>query len=180
MDQYKGTGIAFMRKLAKERGLGESVIEARLSTEDIEVYRALTAMTWVPTQAALRILEAGAEVLYPGSADGTYEINRLMAQDNMNGIYKILLRVVSVRTLIDRAAKLWSMYFSKGKGHGEGDPEVRAVTFVLEEYPELPDGMLKVIAGFLHGLLELTGAKDIHIAIDGANPLQWRWRITWN
>jgi hypothetical protein len=179
MNGYKGTGVDFVRKLLKARGADAAALEQKLSPSDTETFHSATTMSWVPAETAVRIFAAAAELLYPGDPRGVFELNRLMAKDNMSGIYRILLRVVSVPVLMARAAKLWSTYHSRGRGRAEGDPEDRAGTFIVEDYPECPLGLLPFIAGFLQGVLEMAGAKNINVAIDSSNPHQWRWRVTW-
>jgi hypothetical protein len=39
--------------------------------------------------------------------------------------------------------------------------------------------MRQVLRGYLMGLAELTGARDITATLDESDPSSWKWHCTW-
>ncbi len=179
METYKATFIDFVRQeLAKHPGAAERFL-AQLSDEEQAKYRAVLPLSWLTPEFGSRLLEASAPILFPEAKDPVYELARRQARHDMNGIYRLLLKVATVPMVIERAAKVFATY------HRRGTAEVKKVegenrgTFLIHDYPELPRTIRVSVAGFTHGLLEMTGAKEIEVRIDESDPQHWRWAITW-
>jgi len=102
----------------------------------------------------------------------------VIAQENLDGIYKFLLQIPSVEYAIQRGAKIWQAY------NDTGDPVVQKVTpnsleFVVRHYPDMPALHRKYIQGFLKGMIQMTRAKKSFVALDESDSENWTWKITW-
>jgi len=38
----------------------------------------------------------------------------------------------------------------------------------------------QLVKGFIAGVLELAGAKNVQIAIDFSDPATWKWKTSWS
>jgi hypothetical protein len=179
MENYKATLVDFIRRRFQKSPEAEPVFNARLSTDDQAAFRVTLPMSWISAELGGRFMDAGAHALFPDAPDPVWEFSRQQAHDNITGIYKIILRVVTVPIVISKAARVWGTYHRKGKATvSRVDGENRA-SFIAEEYPKLPDVLRRSVTGYTTGLLELTGAEDIEVALDDSNPDALRWDVTW-
>lgn len=178
-NNYKGTGAVFMRSFirATNPAIEERVL-AKLSPEDADRYLKTLEFDWIPIGSITRIFEAAAPLLFPGHHEGLRLIGRAMAYDHLRGIYRIILRVTTVPFVISQTARLWSTYHRRGSARLERN-EPQLVHFVVSDYPDLPERFRECLCGYIHGVMELCGARDIRIAKSNDNPSAWLWRVSW-
>ncbi|MBI5507712.1 MAG: hypothetical protein HY903_03050 [Deltaproteobacteria bacterium] len=180
METYKAVFVDYLRKEMARRGKEcEAAVMARLSVEDQQAFRALLPMAWISPQLGARILEAAGAVLFADHEDPIFELGRGQAHNDMTGIYRILMKVATVPMVIGRAATLFGTYHRKGAAAVEHQSGAANGVFLIKDYADLPAGIRRSVGGFITGLLELTGAKDIRVKSDESNPALWRWEIAW-
>jgi hypothetical protein len=180
VSDYKGTGIDYVRRLVAKTGVDEAALTDRLSPAEAGVYRDALALSWVDCHVAERILRAAAELVYPDHPRPLFELSRRMAQDNLGGIYKLMLRVASVPTVIERGAKLWSTYHAHGTAEVEKATGRNEGALVVKGYPHFAPGLMESVAGYIYGTLELTGSKGIQVEPQQGAAGTWRWNVRWS
>jgi hypothetical protein len=91
------------------------------------------------------------------------ERGRIIATQDVPGIYKAVLRLFSPETLVSRLPRVATFYFSFGKGTAEQPTRGRART-ALAGLPYNHAPMLAgVVEGFVAVALEQSGAKGVHV-----------------
>jgi hypothetical protein len=180
MTEYKGTAITFLRSLLSEQP--ESVqrsFESAPSSEDIEQFRSVLAISNIPIAYATRLYLAAAPALYPDDAVeiGLRRIGRALARDNLSGIYRLVLKVLTVSMLIAQCARLWRTY------HSTGNASTRRVSdkhylLLVTDCPDLPELYREFVCGFVEGAITQTGGRDPRVTKAG-KPSEWSWDVTW-
>jgi hypothetical protein len=176
---YKGTGVVFVRSLIKSRGAAlEQRFLAALSAEERSYYATTLEFHWIPIEVITRFFEAAAPLLYPGRADALRQIGREMAYDHLRGIYRIVLRVVTVEKVIEKSARLWSTYHQAGHAKllREGP---NLLLFSVYDYPTLPEAFRESTCGYIAGVFELCGVSAIRVARQDENNRVWHFRMSW-
>jgi hypothetical protein len=156
----KGTEVASVRSLLRPAGKEEALV-ARLSPAEVELYRETLAVAWVPVDFVARLFELAAAELYVGEGRPLRQLGRAIAKDNLTGIYRVMLRIVSVPFAIQRAASLWYTYNDTGEVRTErlGD----RLQMTVSGYPEFPEAALEECAGYTEGLMLMCGARHIEV-----------------
>ncbi len=179
-DLYKGAAIDYVRRALRARGEAvESAFLERLSPEVVETYQSCLAISWVSIRHADPILGIASEILYPNDPEGIIRLGRDLATDNLNGIYRVLLRFTTVPFVMKQSARLWGTYHRKGEPRIAKDPEANRGTFMVEGYPEFPLYLRDSAYGFMWRTLQLTGARNIQGTADSSDPDCWRWEFVW-
>jgi hypothetical protein len=178
MSEYKGVVVEHARKLLREAGIPEAKLIERLPAEEANLFRATTAMSWIPLSPAVRIIREAGELLFPDEPRSVWAINRSAGKATITGIYRILVKALTMQGLIERSARLWSTFFKKGKTRVDRGGDGRAC-LVVEDYPDIDLGELEGVEGYIHGLMEAAGAKDIRVTTDDADPNAWKWHFSW-
>jgi len=180
MAKCKGTNIVFLRKVLGAAGTAaESQFLEKLTPAEAESYRTALPVSWLAAETTTRLFEAAAEVLHPGDAQGIRRLGRELARDNLKGIYRALLRMTTISFVVGLSARLWGMYHDQGKASAWRDPERNRVVVTVTDYPELPKKFLDEIAGYIFGVAEFTGVKNLKVEKDAQDPRAWKWSVTW-
>ena len=178
-NNYKGTGVVFMRSFVRAMNSAlEPRLLAKLPPEDAERYLKTLEFDWIPIGSITRIFEAASPLLYPGNHEGLRLIGREMARDHLRGIYRIMLRVTTVPFVVAQTARLWSTYHRRGRAHMTRQ-EPHLIHFVVADYPELPERFRECLCGYIQGVMELVGAREIRVAKSNDNANAWLWRVSW-
>tara|TARA_B100001750_G_scaffold230332_1_gene226672 strand:- start:5369 stop:5842 length:474 start_codon:yes stop_codon:yes gene_type:complete len=148
-----------------------------LDARDAEVFRRVTATEWMPVDQAARIYATAVPIAFPGEPRPLREFGREGARHNLKGVYRFLVRLISVPSLIERTAKIWERYHDTGHARTERLSD-RSVRIVVEGHPTLPAALRAAIAGWTAGAVELTGAQNVRVT-EGGDPTAWVWTITW-
>jgi hypothetical protein len=114
MGKFKGTGIVYVKSLVRSTSAEkEKTLLSMLSPDERKEYDTVLAVSRISIDAASNILKAAADVLYPGDSAGLRTIGYKMAHNDLSGIYKILMPILSVEMAISQAGKLWSQYHNE-------------------------------------------------------------------
>jgi len=152
-----------------------------LAPDERAFYQSALPSTRIPLAQAMVMICKAAEILYPGRGDAALrELGRMQAHADMTGLYKVLMRVVTVAYAVKQAAALWRQYHDQGEARVEQDPAVPgAAAFVVTGYPEAPRSFTFYNAGYIAGVLELTGATNVDVSVNFDNPQAWRTEVRW-
>lgn len=183
MAKYKGTRYETIRKVIRRHGREvEEAFLAKLTPSEHQKYLYGLPVSWYPVEEIPEkgdVFQAAAEVLFPGDPEGMRKVGRLNAVESLTGIYKLFLRIPSIEFVIGRAAKLWRSYQDTGIATAE-DFAANSGAFVVRGYPDLREDFREYLAGYVAGVLEVTGAKNIRVRIDDGKPDVIRWVAAWD
>ena len=91
------------------------------------------------------------------------ERGRIIAQQDVPGIYKALLKLFSPSTLISRLPRVATFYFSFGKASAEQIDPTRARTTLAGLPYSLAPMLAGVVEGFISVALEQSGARNVEV-----------------
>lgn len=176
----KVAAVIYARKLilAKDKEIVDRFLGA-LSPEERDRLLTLLPPDKLPIEQVTRFHELSAAVLFPDKPleEGLWQLGYQNAQHDMRGIYKVLLRVATVEMVVKNAAVVWKTYHDQGKAYVRTLSNKEFV-FIVENYPDIPKNFNEVMNGYITGLLDLTGAKNVKVVRDDSNPDAWKWNIT--
>jgi len=181
MPNYKGAALVFIRMQFSQRDASlEKQFLQELSPDEQEIYHSCISSSWIPITIAQQLLEKSALFLYPDLDNPLQQLGFDRAQNHLTGIYRAILRISSPTFVIKQAAKIWTLYYDQGQAHTAflKNQDYRAVMKV-EDFPELPITFRDITSGYILGAVELTGAKDIRLVRDDADPSSWKWYGSW-
>ncbi len=176
---YKGIGVVFVRTRLRSAGVeAERAVLGQLTDTERRVYDSATASEWVSIEVASRLFELAAPLVHPGKPLPLRLLGRDLARDNMGGVYRALLRVLSVEFVLGQSARLWGTYHRRGLARLDriGD---REVDFVVSDHPQLPERFRECMCGWIGGTLEMVGANRAVVTKNDDDPHAWHWRIRW-
>jgi hypothetical protein len=178
--EMKAAAVIFMRGLFKNATREqEKAFLAQLTDEEALQYKNALPVSWLPMEAAASILSKGARILYPGDPAPLQTFTRSEADNDLKGVYRVLLKVINIPALVNQTAKLWEKYYKQGKARTEADLGAKRAVMFVEGFPDFPAELRETVTGYLYGALDLTGVKQIKISQDAADPQSWKWIVTW-
>jgi hypothetical protein len=179
VSDYKGTGVVFVRKALAAAGPAATLaVNDALDADEQALFARTVATDWVPIEFITKLFELAAVAIHPGKVGAIRLVGRDLAYDNLAGVYRFIVRVLTIPYVMDQSAKLWHTY------HRHGRPEVvrqgpRSVSFVVHDYPRLPERFRECMCGYIVGTLELAGGRDVAVAKYDADPDAWEFRMVW-
>lgn len=181
MGNFKGIGLVFVRDKVQRWGDSAAAeFVEQLTPPDRERYVRVLATTWVPVDAADRILACAARYLYPGDAQGLRHIGREMASDHLTGVYRILMRDTSVPHVLGQTAHYWSAYHDAGEAAAAGGTQPGTASLVVTGYPTLPHRVRSFLDGYIYGVMDVAGARNGLVIRNDRDPSAWRWELSWD
>ncbi|MCD4812847.1 DUF2378 family protein [bacterium] len=177
----KAAGVIHTRTLLRAKGeKTEHYFLDQLTSEEKNLYQTAMPVSMLPLETAMKFYSLAVPLVYMGSSiqDGLTSLAYDTAKNNLQGIYKILVRFSSPETVIKQTAKIWKTYHSKGAAVSEqlGPQQGR---FTLTGYPDIPDGFEYIMDGFIQAMVEMTGVKTIEITHNLSNRDSMTWDIQW-
>jgi hypothetical protein len=142
-DQYKGTNLLHVRTRLRDAGQAqEELFRSKLNPDDLLIYTQAMAFLWYPMDAVVRIFTEAVNVLYPQDKKPFHALGYSQAMDNLGGIYRVILRVVTPEFAISQSARLWKTYFDTGETSIASKPtEIpgeQDVTFIVKNIRNCP------------------------------------------
>lgn len=158
----KGTGIkSWSTYIETKYGAGTmSKLLADLPPELRGIYPNVLTSEWYPVEFAGFAFTAMAKTLVPDPREQTKffdEIGRVIAQDNLNSIYRFVLSMMSPDRVLGMTPRLWTTYF-EGVEVTVTPGENRSGKVVVQGLEGLPY-IGPVACGWLTLAYELCGAK---------------------
>lgn len=180
MANTKGTDVVGLRKIFAEAGpeMEQKLLE-KLTPEQRHLYENAVSTTLSPVGLQTDLYERAAEVLFGQDSNRMVRLGKTMANRSYSTVYKLFFRIPKVEFLISRVATMWLTYYDTGEA------EIKKFTgksgsLVVRHFPSLPRKLREVIAGHLTVILELTGAKVVHVLVCDDDPEAWEWKLTWS
>lgn len=179
MAKFKGSGIVVLKKLLESKSsTALDLFLSSLTEEERNWFKKTVPITWLPVEIATTLSKKAGQVLYPNDPQFLFKLGQARARENVRGLYKIFFKILSPETVIKNAAKLWPQHHDEGKAVVESISPHQAV-YCVTDYPDLPEDFRKIIEGFVYGIMEVAGAKQIQTKRIETNPDQWEWPATW-
>lgn len=176
---YKGMALVVVRQWVRAAGpeTERRLLDA-LTSEERVVYASLVATAWVPVEFATSFYVAAAPLLYPTIPRPLLQIGRDLARENLRGVFRFVIKIMSQQALMARAAALWRSFHDRGTASvvREGPFKLR---FEVVGYPGLPERMRETISGWFVQALELTGAENARVVKSDDDAERWAWTATW-
>jgi len=164
-------------------GLGAGVegkFIASLPHDLAEHYRKIMPVSRLPIEIAIALDLAIAQFLFPqdNEARQLHALGILMAQLDLNGFYKILLKVTTVPYAIEQSAVLWKTYHDEGQTRVE-EPGKKNLRYIISNYPNIPGNYLTFLGGYIQGVMELCGAKTISVDLQPVANHEHVYDVRW-
>ncbi len=162
-------GVAFRTNVACFELMCPGKLDAVLEACSVELregiqYRKLIATGWYPVEWYRELLAAMVDKSGRNADEFTRELGRRAAMQDINGVYKALLKLVKPATLLSLYSRLFSNYYSKGKLLVEADSRNYA-RIMLRDCEGFDHNMYVEILGSAEQYLELTGAMRVLVQL---------------
>jgi hypothetical protein len=151
---------------------GSAAALARLEDDHVRRFlmQPFAASGWYDILPMIAVIVQAARLRGVPYFTAVSELSRMMAEADLNGLYRTLLRVVSPGLLAPKLPKIQSQYLNFGSlTIGETGPKHCEV--VRHDHPHLlVHWYVAVVRGFLPCVLECSGAKDVRVRWDPPEP----------
>ncbi len=131
-----------------------------------QVYTHLEPGKRLSIEDTTALISSMAPFVFP-EGNESEQLNRLgglMARLDMNGFYKLLLKIVSVQYAIQQATEFWHTYHDQGETYVEQVSKNHAHLLVFD-YATMPMKYRVFLGGWVKGLLEHCGAKNLKVTL---------------
>jgi hypothetical protein len=178
MGRAKASDVLIVKQFICQKSPdAEKVFLEQLSAEADTIYKTVAATSWMPIEAGFEIYAKAAAFLYPQDPKPArrlgYEVNRIQ----LKGIYKVFIRFASIEYIIKRVSQMWNTYYDAGEACLENFGETGG-NLVVKKFPELAATQREYVAGFIQGILEMSGVANVQVQLQNQDPMAWRWFIT--
>ncbi len=165
MTQIKGFAIRGLLKYIKNSGHpgGIAAVVATLPAEIKPVYdKSIINSSWYPYRAFTTLLRAVDRQLGKGDLSLMEEIGRKSGQEDLGSVFKVFAAVLSTETIIRRSPIFWQKYCDTGAIEclDVGDHVFHCA---LKGVPDMDQAQCNLIAGWIRGIGEATGAKSVEV-----------------
>jgi hypothetical protein len=181
--KVKGIDIVFIRKIINQSHPNiQTAFYAKLSPEENNIFMKTISLNWVDIWLTQYFFQLAAKTLYPDlpKQEALYKIGALQAEHDFNNItFKILFRLISTRTMLLQAPKLWQKFHNQGRVIATTDESTKTGVFYIVDYPDLPVDTLQVIHGYMHYVFNKPGIINLEMVLDKSNPNAWKYTFSW-
>ncbi len=164
MGRVKGLGFLDDLEYVEQRGSPAQLdrVKASLSDGDRgELFgRSVLPVSWVDFGASVRFLVSADQVIGHGDLALLEAAGEHTARKHLNGVYKLLLRVLDPSTIVSRAGSYWRRYHDTGDFRVEMESDRSALGF-LEGYPDVPLHHERTAFGWTRAYVLHSGARDV-------------------
>ena len=168
MAELKGTGFASataaLREVAGETAFSRMVPLLPPATQAL-VNRPPLPMTWVEAVRFAELLDVAARELLANDERRAQAAARVAMGNDLRGVYKIFIRLLSPTYVISRGAKMWDTYQrNNGTVRSESVGERAAEVHFVGISPELSIPMFWAWQrGVLQAIGEATGIQNVRV-----------------
>ena len=175
MAQIKGTAMLQCVKLLRaqrEKAASRLPPEVRHYLE-----KRIAISVWYPEEDHLALLRVVAELVGAGQRDVWAFLGRASARNDLQGIYRNMLKLGDPDATLRRGPALWQAYHDSGTVSVAWQGE-NLVRVGLTDYGVRAAEMCGVFGGYYHELLHLSGAREVSVAhtacrSGGAQVCEW-------
>ncbi len=180
MSRIKGSDVASFRSLLRQKPPGtEARFLDSLPPALRQLYLETSPVTWNPVEAQAQLYELGAAFLFSGTPEPVVELLRVLARTSYSSLYKVFLRIPTVKFVAERAARVWGNYYDTGSASVENATKT-SFDFVVKEFPDLPRALREATTGHILAILDLTGTREAKVTSPSSTPDAWVWHATWS
>ena len=162
--RIKGTGWHSVKKFIKESYSTAEVETLRSALdEDLRGFfdsKTILAISWVEYTMYMRFLLKADKVLGNGDFEVIKQANYYAARHDINGVYKIVVSLLSPKTAISAFSRLMIRYHDRGKLTIKNLESDRA-TIVLEDASDIPRHHDIDQGAYIEEVLRMAGASNI-------------------
>lgn len=179
MPNVKASDVVIILKMLADRAPdSDPALAAGLDPEVYRQVKTAASTSWIPVETEARFLEQAVKILYPNDPRGLIRLGGDVSKVQFTGIYKVFLMIPSVSFIVKRISLAYKSLIDTGTARVE-NLTANSGTLVTSGLPQLSAVQRQYIGGVLAGVVELTGAKDVQIRLDEADPQNWKWTLTW-
>lgn len=166
MADCKGAALVFLRSKIKKAG-AENLIHELLSEEDRKTWENTLSFHWFPIEMLARFWAYCSKVLYPHKSqdEAAYVLGLEEAKEDIKTLYRFVFKIISIEAILKKSASLWQAHHTAGNSHVE-QISSRQFRFSVMDYPTFPKEICLSTAGYIHGLLEIAGQKNISVKVN--------------
>ncbi len=163
MGKVKGTAwISLTNFLARAEGPeAYARVLAKLAPKDAaQLQEIILPISWLEYGVYVRFLLA-ADLEFGHSDHALFrESSRVLAQENMHGVYRIFLKVVSPAFVLSKVAQLWHRLMDPGEMRLTKETR-NSVELTLTEFPDMPLHHEIGQSAFMEEIARMTGLKQV-------------------
>lgn len=158
LPQMKGIGFDNVHNYVREKHgeLAWRRVLEQLSPENREEVTAAIAIGWYDVQHFAALLRAVDQVCGQGDLKLLREVGRAEAEQDLNRVLRLFLRVLTPNQIFKVESRLWSHFQSHGTWKSVKVPG--GVDATLRDW-EVDAALCEELAGYLVRLVEFTGGK---------------------
>jgi hypothetical protein len=138
-------------------------------------------VAWIPIEKIIPVHQGVWNELFGGDRKLVFEMGRRQLHADMSTIYRVFIRLLAPRFVLDRTARIWGTY-TRGAGTLRlVRDEERSVDLLLEGHPAKDPLFYEYLRGSMFGIIELTrvGEPSVEIVEGGTGDGRCRYRIGW-
>ncbi len=186
MGRHKGVFYVGIRQLIRAKGAAfEEDFLKRLHPKTRNIYLYALPVSWVESYDVPEEespLYLAAKMLFPNKPNPFRCLGKSIAINDIRGIYKVFFHFTTSDYVVKKMAALWKQYNDTGDAAVENQintGKTKKFDFVIRNNLEMNNTLRQYLAGYLEGLIELTGKCCIKISTDiPFTPAGgWRWQI---
>jgi hypothetical protein len=183
MPQVKGTVIASANAfvVARHGDAGWREVLSTMDGDDRDTLAAVVPVGWYDIALYDRFNRALVTTLGRGDLSYMAEVGRFAADHDMKTVFRVLLRMLSPATVMERSTDLWRRYQDSGVWTIERPTEKSAIG-ALRSWGSNEEATCERLGGYLGRLLELSGSKGVRVARDRCRSRgddHCRFHATW-
>lgn len=93
-------------------------------------------------------------------------VGRIQLRNDLNGIYRLFIRMASPDYIITRAAQVYSTYWRNNGRIRTEKPSAKAVHVFYEDVPQIKSYFWELQSGAIQSALETCGAEQVSVEIE--------------
>jgi hypothetical protein len=182
LQQMKGIGFANVHSYvrAQHSEAKWAQVLAELGKEDARIVAATVAVGWYDVLLFARLLRAVDKICGRGDLQLLDEVGKFEAEQDLNRVLRVFLRVLSPLQIFRVEGRLWSHFQDSGKWEIHHVPN--GVDAALKGWA-VDEALCQELASYLVRLMEFAGGKGVRVLhptcrARGAKTcvFQYRWR----
>jgi serine/threonine protein kinase len=180
--QIKGTTIARLRRWCEQRGPDTwRTALAKLEPEHARLAETALSVSWLPIAVYPQLLRASLEAGAEPSCAAAYELGRWASEHELGTIHRLLVRLLSPETVVERALSLWPRYYDTGRW--TIDKQRTQVVAHLHDWAVVDELACAQLAGFVARLWEVAGRSKVvvrHTQCRCHGAPSCRFEVSWD
>jgi predicted hydrocarbon binding protein len=163
MAKIKGSSVSSVFAFMEEK-LGSEALDGLLARQTAsdrgELARPAFAFKWYPLDTYMRFLDLAGRDAFAQNADAGRQMGAKIVRDGLNGVYRVLLGILSQSYIINQSPELWKRYFD---GEDLSLSEVKERSLAAEVRGAIVPCPLycRTILGGIEETVRLAGGKNV-------------------